>query len=170
MNVTKISAMILPDRRRNLDDSAILNCRNENPACSVSRMSLILNWSKLKFGDTFIRHKQMPFEPKFLHTLGKGNNERGLEYCFWSQDMFHNNRIFLKPKLIYLPMRFHLQPKAVVLSHNSRYYSIVTNNTYQKMYVWRGIRIEWIFKLFLIYSLNVFFDFLNNELCIKKIF
>lgn len=128
-----------------LEDNDILAANRANPCMSLRDLSSQLNIGKDKIRRCFIRHKIKPYKPKFLHTLKEGDNNKRLDYCYWAQGNFLNDRHFLKKIMFTDEATF--TTNGVVSSQNCRYWA--TENPHwvinckdqysQKVNVWCGI-------------------------------
>lgn len=131
--------------RRYHDDDNILASVRANPKISLRERSELLNLSREKIRRCLVRHKIKPFKPKFLHTLKEGDEYKRLDYCYWAQGNFLNDRDFLRKILFTDEAMF--TTNGIVSSQNCRYWS--TENPHwvinckdqysQKVNVWCGI-------------------------------
>lgn len=140
-----IAKPTLKPTKRHPDDDIILGFVNGNPRTSVREIARELNLSKNKIWRCLRRHKLKPFKPKFLHTLQEGDPERRLEYCYWLQGIFLEDRRFIDKILFSDEATF--TTNGVVSSQNCRYWAadypnwvITCKSQYsQKVNVWCGI-------------------------------
>lgn len=127
------------------EDNAILAANQENPRTSLRDLSSQLNVSKDKVRRCFVRHKIKPYKPKFLHTLKEGDSNKRLDYCYWAQGNFLNDRNFLMKIMFTDEATF--TTNGVVSSQNCRYWAsenphwvINCKDQYsEKINVWCGI-------------------------------
>lgn len=160
------------NNRQNVDQ-VILDAFNDNPRSSIRDMALNLNLTRNKIWRCLRRYKLKPFKPKFLHTLEEGDDNRRLEYCFWAQGNYLNDRHFLEKIMFSDEATF--TTNGVVSSQNCRYWT--TENPHwvinckrqysEKVNVWCGILGERIIgPFFFLQTLNAIrlLHFLNNEL------
>ncbi|KAF2884966.1 hypothetical protein ILUMI_21187 [Ignelater luminosus] len=130
---------------RHPEDNEILAANRANPRMSLRDLTSQLNISKDQVRRCFVRNKIKPYKPKFLHTLKIGNANKRLDYCYWVQGNFLNDRNFLKRILFTDEATF--TTNGVVSSQNSRYWDrdnphwvINCKDQYsQKVNVWCGI-------------------------------
>lgn len=127
------------------EDNNILAANRANPRMSLRYLSSQLNITKDKIRRCFIRHKIKPYKPKFLHTLKEGDENKRLDYCYWAQSYFLNDRHFLEKIMFTDQATF--TTNGVISSQNCRYrarnnphWVINCKDQYsQKVNVWYGI-------------------------------
>lgn len=127
------------------EDNVILAANQANPRMSLRDLASQLNIDKEKIRRCFIRHKIKPYKPKFLHTLKEGDENKRLDYCYWAQGNFLDDRDFLNQILFTDEATF--TTNGVVSSQNCRYWA--TENPHwvinckdqysEKVNVWCGI-------------------------------
>lgn len=156
---------------RHIHDEQIIQAFRMDPHASIRNVARNLNLDKSKVWRCLKRNRQKAFKPKFLHTLFEGDNVRRLEYCFWAQGNFLNDRNFLKNILYTDEATF--TTNGVVSSQNCRYWAgenphwIINckNQKCEKVNVWCGILNEEIIGPFFFESLNAatFLNFLQTD-------
>lgn len=155
------------------EDDIILAANRANPRMSLRDLSSQLNISKDKIRRCFVRHKIKPYKPKFLHTLREGDENLRLNYCYWAQGNFLNDRNFLGKIMFTDEATF--TTNGIVSSQNCRYWArnnpnwvINCKDQYsQKVNVWCGILGDRIIgPFFFNQSLNAhrLVNFLDGEL------
>lgn len=118
------------------------------------------------------KNRQRTFKPKILHTLEDGDTQRRLDFYFWAQGEFLNNRNFMKN--IIFTDEANFTTNGVESSQNCRFWAtenpkwvINTKRQYvSKVNVWCGIWNDQIIGPFFIPRLNgeAFLNLLRDEI------
>lgn len=161
-------------QRENVDtDGEILQHFRENPKTSLRQASRDLHVSVSKIRTCLKKNKVLPFKPKIMQTLERGDEERRMEFCLFCQGEYLTDENFLGNILFTDEATF--TTNGVVSSQNSRHWTtenphwaINSKRQYsQKINVWAGIFNNRIVgPAFFEQTLNGerFLDFLNTYL------
>lgn len=146
--------------RQDVNEQRILEEFRENPKSSVRQVARILNITKDRVWRCLKKNRKRAFKPKFLHSLENGDEIRRLDFCFWAQGEFLNNRNFLKNIIFCDEATF--TTNGIVSSQNCRFWAhenphwvITCKRQYVfKVNVWCGVWNEQIIGPFFIPRLN----------------
>lgn len=170
----KVNEKRVPRQRENLEiDGQILQYVRENPKTSLRQMSRDLHVSVSKIRTCLKKNKVIPFKPKIMHTLERGDEEKRLEFCLFCQGEYLNDDNFLGNILFTDEATF--TTNGTVSTQNSRYwatenphYVIHAKRQYsQKINVWIGMyKNRLMGPVFFEQTLNGerFYNFLNTIL------